>query len=79
MFTTLLKNETMTNQDLTHKSTELDFNKEYDKLMDEGNKVSKITYPAAPTNFNVEESFKKFSLYTECFESTTSFNTNAVL
>ena len=69
----------MTGNTLKTKSKQIDFQKEYEKVMKKATEFNKFNYSSQPTNFNTQETFKKFSLYQDCPNSITSFNTDAAL
>ena len=59
------------------KSKSIDFEKEYDKIIKKANEFSKLS-PHVHF-FNLNNNFKKFSLYTDSPYTVTSFDTNASL
>jgi hypothetical protein len=56
----------------------MDFEKEYDEIVKRALEFSKLEPSKELSFFNVNENFKKFSLYTDP-NSVTSFDTNASL
>jgi hypothetical protein len=56
----------------------MDFEKEYDEIVKKALEVCKLQPSKEFSFFNVNENFKKFSLYTDP-NSVTSFDTNASL
>lgn len=69
----------MSHHALKPKSKPLDFQKDYDKIIKKAAEFDKFQYPANHNNHSVDGNFKKFSLYKDCPNSITSFNTNATL
>lgn len=59
---------------LKKKALRNDFEKKYDEIVGKSNKLN-----CNPLRLNLDKNFKKFSLYKECPNSITSFNTNASL
>ena len=69
----------MSQHALKQKSKPFDFQKDYDKIIKKAAEFDKFQYPSHIVNYSVEGHFKKFSLYKDCPNSITSFNTNAIL
>ena len=69
----------MSQNALKQKSKTNDFEKDYDKIVKKAAEFDKFYYPSHIINYSAEGNFKKFSLYKDCPNSITSFNTNAIL
>lgn len=69
----------MSTTTVKQKSKPVDFEKEYAKIIKKSAEFNKHLTAPMPSYFNVNENFKKFSLYTDCPNSVTSFDTNASL
>lgn len=61
------------------KSNNHNFQKDYDNIIKKATEFNKLYHPPQHINFNTQEVFKKFSLYTDTPSSITSFNTDAGL
>lgn len=69
----------MSQHALKQKSKSIDFQKDYDKIIKKAAEFDKFHYTSHFINYSVDGNFKKFSLYKDCPNSITSFNTNATL
>ena len=69
----------MTNTTLKQKSKQVDFQKEYEDIIKKAEEFTKFTFYLQSPLFNTQETFKKFSMYNDCPNSITSFNTDAIL
>lgn len=66
-------------QQQPRKSLEVDFYKDYEKIIKESGKFPKTTNQPTPKLLDSNQPFEKFSIYSDNTDSITSFNTNAVL
>lgn len=64
---------------IKQKTKSIDFEKEYARIIKKSTEFNRLLAIPPPSYFNVNENFKKFSLYTDCPNSITSFDTNASL
>ncbi len=55
------------------------FTKDYEDVIKKASEFPNFNIPASPVNYGSQSSFRKFSLYADLPNSTTSFNTDAVI
>lgn len=79
IFVSPLQNQNMPTTTSKQKSQQVDFEKEYSDIIKQALEFTKFDNKGYYQPFYTQEPFKKFSLYSDCPNSITSFNTDAVL